>query len=500
MGGRVHTGRVSTLEEVVIRITRDTLYGGKIRIMIQHIRYLRRCSAKARHPDIQLLKNMVVFKETNPWRRSQKQSSVLALECALPSALENLPSSSAAQALPSLPSTPSVEDFQHMDCKALAALVAQKFAGDDECSITAVRAADPEVTILDEDGDDDMFDCRGHDERGYETDCLMDDTFVTPDGKPVPPPLSVASVLESLGSQRPDDVAKDPAVAALFGLTGRPALPVKAARKRGKNKVAPSFAYYEAKRRRLPPSFANPAQSADGDGARDPVETTVGAVANAVVAPVPPADGDDARDPAETPVAAVANAAEDLPGDDARDLPGLYAADDHSKLADQLMDISMRNHPALVTAKTPVGAGADAAAVGSIPNAERTSARSLCGCSAFGINWSLFVEPPSEESREFISRLPCELWPQHHSGPKKGKKDGHVGDWSYTVRLACGSKLEVQIKHCKIRMEASCKGVGRFKVLKTRNMKVDFGDHDAIMAHIDLFLCDCPKVYCNVSR
>ena len=81
-----------------------------------------------------------------------------------------------------------------MDCKALAALVAQKFAGDDECSITAVRAADPEVTILDEDGDDDMFDCRGHDERGYETDCLMDDTCVTPDGTPVPPPLSVASV------------------------------------------------------------------------------------------------------------------------------------------------------------------------------------------------------------------------------------------------------------------------------------------------------------------
>ena len=96
-------------------------YGGRIRVILSHLRYLRRCSVASRNTILSRLKSMVVFVESNPYRRARpKQSQPLpriqpALGVVQPLQLQGMPAMSSTPSIAELAALrqfpPAIETF-----------------------------------------------------------------------------------------------------------------------------------------------------------------------------------------------------------------------------------------------------------------------------------------------------------------------------------------------------------------------------------------------------
>ncbi len=192
-------------------------YAGKLRSCVQHLRYLRRCSPRSRDPAIQTLKNLVVFAETDPWRRRSSGSTWDAALKPLPwhqlpepvlvvDDGKSLPAmaSSAEKSLPAMASNPSFEDLAKLDFNTLKEMVRSKFSlqPDDVCVIVSVTASNDTCTVI-EDSDDEKFDVTPWCERGYEQDDYM------LEGEENHDQVSVLDILAKLAAKSGAEVAQE---------------------------------------------------------------------------------------------------------------------------------------------------------------------------------------------------------------------------------------------------------------------------------------------------
>ena len=180
------------------------LYAGKVRLCIQHLRYLRRSSNGSRNGHLAYLKRLVVFTSDNSFRRPNRSPSSGKTHWS-----QVAPPLAAASPLPAMSSTPSVEELAAMSIAQLADLVAAKLSSPDVQMVPASEAIEIEES---EDEDLDISEATPIAERGYEMDSCMTESMMDTKGKAIAHDIQnddtgeIAKLLDSLKGKRYQDL------------------------------------------------------------------------------------------------------------------------------------------------------------------------------------------------------------------------------------------------------------------------------------------------------
>ena len=261
-------------------------YAGKTKCLVQHARYLTRCSRRSRNADIQELKSLIVIHH-----RAPKPVQLVSWDAALEPI--SWPQLRSAQGL-AMSSSPSTHELAELSLEQLRKLVSDKFnvcehpeAVDDDVAIVSFTPAPRAEPIAIDDGDDDeLFDIATWDERAYEKDTYQDDTWLGGGAMALTDVHEkVASILKTLEGVPAAQVAlslikRGERVTPAFPPASAAVLPVASDDPSSMSTPPP------AKRRKLPATFVpDSSEVAEATAATEPASAEKSSVAPAAAEP-----------------------------------------------------------------------------------------------------------------------------------------------------------------------------------------------------------------------
>ncbi len=492
-------------------------FAGKARCLVQHLRYLTRNSRNSRHPELRMMKKLVVIDEQSSYNRFKERPPALQWEEALApvdwSALTDM-----VPSLPALPSQPTAEDLAKLEVQQLAQLVASKFKPDPDCQVVEVKAAPPSGVVVIDDGDDEYYDCTSWEQRGYDKDEEMMDCLLGPDGQKVVKQggHDLNLVIALLAKKSPAQLVEEGLVPKGDKVSDdehKADLPLANAEHEHDDvaPLIPKVCKCSTQKKGCPVCTPTPWLSAKNLGkAKAKAQSTTTpkgtagpkAKAQATTTPkdtaAPKAKAQATDSKAAAASKAKVAAAPKAKATAAPKAPPAAKATPAPKASKQDSEEEASAEPD----KAPATKGTRKRKHNQIspsqqqwhPNLDITCepATEPCLCCSKGIDWSRLPEPLADESTEFVKMLPSEWWPNHSTRPKAGKL-------TYTVRMECGSKIEVHfVKGMQVRVGASCQGEGRFENVRQRCVKISGAESVAAAFNEAMQMaCDCvEKTFC----